>query len=372
MKHYDYLIVGSGLFGAVFAYEARKRGRTVLVLERRDRIGGNIRTDEIEGIQVHSFGAHIVYTDSLAVWNYLQQFCTMNRFTNQVIARFGEEQYNLPFNMNTFYQLWGVRTPEEAQKRIAEQRVPAESGTPRNLEEHVLALVGRDIYEKLIKGYTEKQWGMPASELPASTMRRIPLRFTYDNNYYNARYEGVPEEGYTAIIEKMLDGCDVLLNEDYLDHREKWSSRAERVLYTGTIDGYYDYRFGALQYRGLRFETRVMDTPNYQGSAVINYTEKDVPYTRVIEHKHFVFGKQPKTVVSWEYPTAWKLGDEPFYPINNDRNTELYRRYRELADREEKVFFGGRLGSYAYYNMSDVVQAALGAAAKELDGIQKT
>ncbi len=364
---YDYLIVGSGLFGAVFACEAAKRGRHCLVIEKRGHVGGNIYTRELEGIQVHQYGAHIFHTSSREVWDYVRQFARFNRYTNCPVANYKGEIYNLPFNMNTFNRLWGVVTPRQAEEKIKEQKKEYQTEHPRNLEEQALNLVGRDVYEKLIKGYTEKQWGRRATELPPEIIRRLPVRFVYDNNYFSDIYQGIPIGGYTAMIEKMLEKADVRLNTDYLLQKESLDDLAHKIIYTGPIDAFYDYCFGELEYRSLFFETEILEEPNYQGNAVVNYTEYEVPYTRIIEHKHFEFGTQEKTVISREYPAAWKRGDEPYYPVNNDRNNCLYRQYVRLADKEERVIFGGRLGTYRYMDMHHVVEEALHIAQRELD-----
>lgn len=358
-NRYDILIVGAGLYGSVVAREARRAGLSCLMLEKRPHLGGNLYTEEREGIQVHRYGAHIFHTNEKAVWEYVNQFGEFNRFTNAPLASYRGELYNLPFNMNTFYRMWGVRTPEEARARIEEQREADFSEDPRNLEEQALNLVGRDIYEALIRGYTEKQWGRPCTELPPFIIKRLPVRFTFDNNYFNALYQGIPTAGYTALIEAMTEGADLLLNTDYLADRAGWDRRADRIVYTGPIDAFFNYTLGVLQYRSLSFRTQVLDTPNYQGNAVINYTDRDVPYTRIIEHKHFNFGTQDKTVISYEYSREWQRGDEPYYPVNDTANTSLYRRYREMADGEGRTFFGGRLADYAYYDMDKTVEAAL-------------
>jgi len=363
---YDYLIVGSGLFGSIFAYEARKKGYTCLVVEKRDHIGGNIYTKEIEGIQVHEYGAHIFHTSNKDVWEYIRQFAEFNRYTNSPIAYYKGEIYNMPFNMNTFNKMWGVVTPEQARKKIAEQIEKYGVDEPKNLEEQAINLVGKDIYEKLVKGYTEKQWGRRATELPPEIIRRLPVRMTYDNNYFNDCYQGIPIGGYTQIIEKMLDGIEVRLDTDYLVEKEELDSICGKIIYTGPIDAYYDYKYGELEYRSVRFETEVLDEENHQGNAVVNYTEYEVPYTRIIEHKHFEFGTQPKTVVSKEYSAPWKRGDEPYYPVNNERNNQLYEKYASEAAREEKVIFGGRLGKYKYYDMHHIVAEALACARENL------
>ena len=363
---YDYLIVGAGLFGAVFAREAMDRGRTCLVLDRRDHIGGNIYTEEVEGIQVHRYGAHIFHTSDRRVWDYVNRFAEFNNYINAPVAVYKDELYNLPFNMNTFSRMWNIRTPREAKEIIDAQIADLHIEEPRNLEEQALSLVGKDVYEKLVKGYTEKQWGRDCRDLPAFIIRRLPLRFTYDNNYFNDRYQGIPMGGYTRIAEKLLAGADVVTGVDYLKERETYEKMATKILFTGMIDEYYGYRLGALEYRSVRFETEVLDCGNYQGNAVVNYTDREVPWTRIIEHKHFEFGTQEKTVISREYSSEWKVGDEPYYPVNDDRNSRLYESYAALAAGEEKVLFGGRLGSYQYYDMDKVIAAALALAAREL------
>ena len=363
---YDYLIVGAGLYGAVFAREAKKAGKSCLVIDKRDHIAGNIYTQEMEGIQVHRYGAHIFHTNNRQVWEYLGQFAEFNRYTNSPVANYKGEIYNMPFNMNTFNKLWGVITPAEAQAKIQEQRAAAGITEPKNLEEQAISLVGTDIYEKLVKGYTEKQWGRPCSQLPAFIIQRLPVRFVYDNNYFNALYQGIPVGGYTAMVQKMLEGIEVRLGQDYLENKAGWDAPAKMVVYTGPIDAYFGSCYGPLEYRSVRFETEVLDTPNYQGNAVVNYTDAETPYTRIIEHKHFEFGTQPKTVISREYSAEWKPGDEPYYPVNDQKNGELYARYKALADQEEKTIFGGRLGEYKYYDMDKVVEAALDKAAQEL------
>lgn len=363
---YDYLIVGSGLFGSIFAYEAGKKGKQCLVVEKRDHIGGNIYTKEVEGIQVHQYGAHIFHTSNREVWEYVQQFAEFNRYTNSPVANYKGEIYNLPFNMNTFNKLWGVVTPAEAKAKIEEQAAAYRTEHPANLEEQALNLVGKDIYEKLIKGYTEKQWGHRATELPPEIIKRLPVRYIYDNNYFNDIYQGIPIGGYTVMIEKMLAKAEVRLGVDYLEHKNELDALAEKIVYTGPIDAYYGYQFGELEYRSVSFETEVLDQPNYQGNAVVNYTEYEVPYTRIIEHKHFEFGTQDKTVISREYPAAWKKGDEPYYPVNNEKNNMLYHFYEELAKEEKKVIFGGRLGTYKYMDMHHVVAEALRVTKEEL------
>ncbi|MBS5635236.1 MAG: UDP-galactopyranose mutase [Lachnospiraceae bacterium] len=356
---YDYLIVGAGLFGSVFAYEAGKKGKSCLVVEKRDHIGGNIYTEEVEGINVHKYGAHIFHTSDKRIWQYMQQFAEFNRYTNSPVANYKGEIYNLPFNMNTFNKLWGVVTPNEAKDKIQKQVEAYRTSNPKNLEEQALNLVGKDIYEKLIKGYTEKQWGHRATELPPEIIKRIPVRYTYDNNYFNDLYQGIPVGGYTAIIEKMLEKADVRLHIDYLSQKEELDELAHKIVYTGPVDAYYDYCYGELEYRSVSFETEVLEEENYQGNAVVNYTEYEVPYTRIIEHKHFEFGTQEKTVISKEYPAAWKKGEEPYYPVNNEKNNALYQKYAALASKEEKVVFGGRLGTYRYMDMHNVVAEAL-------------
>lgn len=370
-KKYDYLIVGAGLYGAVFAHEMTRSGRTCLVIDRRDHIGGNIYTQDIDGINVHKYGAHIFHTSNKKVWDYMNSFAEFNRYTNSPVARYKDELYNLPFNMNTFHALWGVVTPEEAKEEIERQKKAAalpEGRTPQNMAEAAIQLVGKDIFEKLVKGYTAKQWGRPAEELPPFIIKRLPVRFTYDNNYFNDTYQGIPIGGYTKIIEKMLEGADVRLSCDFCADRSALSDMAERIVFTGMIDEYYDYRFGELEYRSLRFETKKLDTDNFQGNAVVNYTEYEIPYTRIIEHKHFEFATTDSTVITYEYPAAWKKGDDPYYPMNDDRNNELFAKYRALADKEDRVIFGGRLGEYKYYDMHQVVDSALKRAQDELKG----
>lgn len=359
---YDYLVVGAGLFGAAFAHEMKKKGRTCLVIDKRSHIGGNVYTEETEGIQVHKYGAHIFHTSSKEIWEYVNQFAEFNNYINSPVAFYKDELYNLPFNMNTFSKLWNIRTPEEARKRIAEQIKELNITEPKNLEEQALSLVGRDVYEKLIKGYTEKQWGRDCKELPAFIIKRLPLRFTYDNNYFNDRYQGIPIGGYTKLVERMLQGIEVRLNTDFYQLKDV---EYHKLVFTGQIDQYYQYRFGALEYRSVYFETEKYDCENLQGNAVINYTEREVPYTRIIEHKHFEFGKQPVTIISREYSVEWKPGVEPYYPVNNEENNGLYEKYRKLAEKEENVIFGGRLGQYKYYDMDKVLKAALEAAGRE-------
>ena len=356
---YDYLIVGTGLFGAVFAQEATRAGKSCLVIDRRNHIGGNLYTKEIEGVQTHMYGAHIFHTSDRSVWDYVNRFAEFNRYTNSPIALYKGKAYNLPFNMNTFNSLWGVIMPEQAREKINAQIAAVGITEPKNLEEQALSLVGRDIYERLVKGYTEKQWGRRATELPAFIIRRLPVRFTYDNNYFNDSFQGIPVEGYTKMIERMLEGSEVRLNCDYFEDKEGLSTLAKTTVFTGMIDQFYDYRFGMLEYRSLRFETEVLDVENYQGNAVVNYTEYEVPYTRIIEHKHFTFGTGGKTVITREYPAVWKPGDEPYYPMNDEKNNALYEKYKALASQEKNVLFGGRLGRYKYYDMHHVVAQAL-------------
>lgn len=363
---YDYLIVGAGLFGAAFAQQAKAAGKTLLVIDKRSHVGGNVYTECVEDIQVHRYGAHIFHTNDKMVWDYVNRFAEFNRYTNSPVANYHGELYSLPFNMYTFNRMWGVTTPQEAQAKIEAQRSAAGITEPKNLEEQAISLVGTDIYEKLVKGYTEKQWGRPCSQLPSFIIRRLPVRFTFDNNYFNARYQGIPIGGYTQMVSNMLSGIEVRLEEDYLAKKDYWDSLAEKVIYTGPIDGYFGYCLGHLSYRSVRFETEVLDMPNYQGNAVVNYTDRETPFTRIIEHKFFEFGTQPKTVISREYSTEWHPGDEPYYPVNDDRNTALYQAYKALADREEKVIFGGRLGEYRYYDMDAVLLSALNLAQKEL------
>lgn len=364
---YDYLIVGAGLFGSIFAYEAKKRGKKCLVIEKRSHIAGNIYTKEVDGIQVHEYGAHIFHTSNQTVWEYINQFASFNRYTNSPIARYKNELYNLPFNMNTFHQLWGVITPEEARQKIESQVAESKIEHPKNLEEQAISLVGREIYEKLVKGYTEKQWGRRATELPSFIIKRLPVRFTYDNNYFNDAYQGIPTGGYTKIVERLLEGIEVRLDTDYFSHKELYDKMAEKVVFTGMIDQYYEYRYGELEYRSLSFETTKLPVANYQGNAVVNYTEYEVPYTRIIEHKHFEFGDQETTIITKEYPKLWSRGDEPYYPVNDHRNMELYAKYKELADREQKVVFGGRLGDYRYYDMTHVIERALEVVQREFE-----
>ena len=364
--HYDYLIVGAGLFGAAFAREAVDAGKSVLVIDKRDHIGGNVYTESVEGINVHRYGAHIFHTNDRTVWNYVNRFAEFNRYTNSPVANYNGELYSLPFNMYTFNKMWGVITPQEAEAEIARQRAAAGITEPQNLEEQAISLVGTDIYEKLIKGYTEKQWGRPCTELPAFIIKRLPVRLTFDNNYFNAKYQGIPEGGYTKMVENMLSGVEVRLNEDYLADKAAWDAMADKVIYTGSIDAYFNFCYGPLSYRSVRFETEVLDMPNYQGNAVVNYTDRETPYTRIIEHKHFEFGTQPKTVISKEYSSEWQLGVEPYYPVNDAANTALYQQYKALADADQKTIFGGRLGEYRYYDMDAVLLSALALVEKEL------
>ena len=362
---YDYLVVGSGLYGAVFAHEAKAKGKSVLVIDKRNHIAGNVYCEEIEGINVHKYGAHIFHTNNKEVWNYVNQFIEFNRFTNSPVANYKGELYSMPFNMYTFNKMWGCTTPQEAETIINEQRKEI-VGEPKNLEEQAISLVGRDIFEKLVKGYTEKQWGRDCKDLPAFIIKRLPVRLTFDNNYFNALYQGIPMGGYTRLVSNMLEGIEVQLNTDYLEKKEYYDSIADKVIYTGAIDAYFDYCLGNLEYRSVRFETEVLDMPNFQGNAAVNYTDRETPYTRIIEHKWFEFGTQPKTVISKEYSSEWKPGDEPYYPVNDEKNSNLYSRYKELADKEEKVFFGGRLGEYKYYDMDAVIASALEFCKKEL------
>ena len=363
---YDYLVVGAGLYGADFAYEDKKKGKTCLVIDNRDHIAGNIYCENVSGINVHKYGAHIFHTSDKKIWEYVNQFAEFNNYINSPVARYKNELYNLPFNMNTFSKMWNIATPQEAKDIIASQIADLNITEPKNLEEQALSLVGKDVYEKLIKGYTEKQWGRDCKDLPSFIIKRLPLRFIYDNNYFNDRYQGIPIGGYTKIVEKMLDGIEVRLNTNYLDNREEFDAMADKIVYTGMIDQFYDYKLGVLEYRSVRFETEELPMENYQGNAVVNYTEREVPYTRIIEHKHFEFGKQPTTIISREYSSEWKKGDEPYYPVNNDKNNALYQQYKELADKEHKVIFGGRLGGYKYYDMDKVIAAALEMCEKEL------
>ena len=364
---YDYLIVGAGLFGSVFAYEATKKGKTCLVVDKRKHIGGNVYTENIKGINVHKYGAHIFHTSNKMIWDYIQQFATFNRYTNSPIAIYKDEVYNLPFNMNTFSKLWGIKTPQEAKEIIENQRKKSGIINPSNLEEQAISLVGKDIYEKLIKGYTQKQWGKSCDKLPSFIINRLPVRFTYDNNYFNDLYQGIPVGGYTQIFEKMLASSDVRLNCDYLKHRDELNAIAKKIIYTGMIDEYFDYCYGELEYRSLRFVTEILNMDNFQGNAVVNYTDADVPYTRIIEHKHFEYGTQNSTIITKEYPKTWKRGDEPFYPINNEKNNILYSKYLTLAKQEKNVVFGGRLGMYRYFDMHNIIERSLECAKNELD-----
>lgn len=369
---YDYLVVGAGLYGAVFAHEAKKAGKSVLVIDKRPNIAGNVYTEAVEGIQVHKYGAHIFHTNNRKVWEYVNQFAEFNRFTNSPVANYNGELYSLPFNMYTFNKMWGVITPEEAAAKIEEQKKAAGIVEPKNLEEQAISLVGRDIYEKLIKGYTEKQWGRPCKELPAFIIKRLPVRLTFDNNYFNALFQGIPIGGYTKMVANMLEGIEVQLNADYLKNKESYDTIADKIIYTGAIDAFYDYKLGTLEYRSVRFETELLEVPNFQGNAAVNYTDEKTPWTRIIEHKWFEFGKDadgqdlPKTVISKEFSSEWKPGDEPYYPVNDEKNGMLYEKYKCLAETENKVIFGGRLGEYKYYDMDQVIAAALNMAEKEL------
>ncbi|MDY3108639.1 MAG: UDP-galactopyranose mutase [Lachnospiraceae bacterium] len=371
MKKYDYVIVGAGLYGAVFAHEAASKGKSVLVLEKRSHIGGNVYTEKVEGISVHKYGAHIFHTNNKEVWDYVNQFAAFNRYTNSPVANYKGDLYSLPFNMYTFNKMWGVVTPGQAEAKIAEQKQEIQ-GEPKNLEEQAIALVGRDIYEKLVKGYTEKQWGRDCRELPSFIIKRLPVRYTFDNNYFNALYQGIPVGGYTKLVENLLEGIEVRLDTDYLAEKETYDAMAEQVIYTGPVDAYFGYSLGTLEYRSVRFEQEIMDISNYQGNAVVNYTDRETPWTRIIEHKWFEFGKDengkelPKTVISREYSSEWKPGDEPYYPVNDEKNNGLYEQYRQMADREEKVCFGGRLGEYKYYDMDAVILSALTRAREML------
>ena len=367
---YDQLVVGAGLYGAVFAHEAKAKGKSVLVIDKRDHIAGNVYTEEIEGINVHKYGAHIFHTNNKKVWEYITQFAEFNRFTNSPVANYKGELYSLPFNMYTFNKMWGVVTPQEAAEKIEEQKRAAGITEPKNLEEQAISLVGTDIYEKLVKGYTEKQWGRSCKELPAFIIKRLPVRLTFDNNYFNALYQGIPMGGYTKMVENLLDGIEVRLSEDYLEKKAEYDALAERIVYTGAIDAYFGYQLGALEYRSVRFENEVLDMPNFQGNAAVNYTDAETPWTRIIEHKWFEFGDQPKTVISREYSSEWKLGDEPYYPVNDEKNGNLYAEYKKLADAESKVIFGGRLGEYKYYDMDAVIASALEMCEKELANYQ--
>ena len=371
-KQYDYLVVGAGLYGAVFAHEAKKAGKKVLVIDKRPNIAGNVYTEDVEGIHVHKYGAHIFHTNNKEVWDFVTRFAEFNRFTNSPVANYHGELYSLPFNMYTFNKMWGVVTPEEAAARIEEQRREAGITEPKNLEEQAISLVGRDIFEKLIKGYTEKQWGRDCRDLPAFIIKRLPVRFTFDNNYFNALYQGIPTGGYTRMVANMLEGIEVQLNEDYLEKKEQFDALAEKVVYTGPVDAYFGYSMGYLEYRSVRFENELLDIPNFQGNAAVNYTDRETPWTRIIEHQWFEFGKDeqgndlPKTVISREYSSEWKPGDEPYYPVNDEKNGNLYNRYKELASREENIIFGGRLGEYKYYDMDAVIASALSVSRQEL------
>lgn len=368
---YNYLIVGSGLFGSVFARQAADAGKKVLVIDKRPNIAGNVYTEKVEGINFHKYGAHIFHTNNTEVWNYVNRFATFNRFTNSPVANYKGELYSMPFNMYTFNKMWGVVTPEEAAAKIEEQKKEI-TGEPQNLEEQAISLVGRDIYEKLVKGYTEKQWGRDCKELPAFIIRRLPVRLTFDNNYFNALYQGIPIGGYTKLVENLLEGIEVRLNEDYLEDKAEWNAMAEKVVYTGAIDAYFDYALGNLEYRSVRFENEILDIPNFQGNAAVNYTDRETPWTRIIEHKWFEFGKDengndlPKTIISKEYSSEWKPGDEPYYPVNDKKNGELYQKYKALAKKEENIIFGGRLGEYKYYDMDAVIASALECARNQL------
>ena len=372
VRMYDYLVVGAGLYGAIFAREAKKKGKNVLVIDKRPNIAGNVYTEEIEGIHVHKYGAHIFHTNNREVWDYITQFAEFNRFTNSPVANYHGELYSLPFNMYTFNKMWGVVTPEEAAAKIEEQRREAGIKEPKNLEEQAISLVGTDIYEKLIKGYTEKQWGRPCHQLPAFIIKRLPVRLTFDNNYFNALYQGIPIGGYTKMVAAILDGIEVRLGVDYLEKKEEYDAIAKKVMYTGPIDAYFGFQLGTLEYRSVRFETEVLDQPNFQGNAAVNYTDAQTPWTRIIEHKWFEFGKDakgndlPKTVISREYSSEWKPGDEPYYPVNDEKNGQLYAQYKKLADQEQNVLFGGRLGEYKYYDMDAVIASALERCKKEL------
>lgn len=359
MSQYDYLIVGSGLFGAVFAHEAKKKGKKCLVIDKRNHQGGNVFCEQVEGINVHKYGAHIFHTNDKEIWDYVNQFVEFNRYTNSPVAFYKDEVYNLPFNMNTFQQLWGVRTPEEAQNKIEEQVKASGIKDPKNLEEQAISLVGIDIYEKLIKGYTEKQWGRKATELPAFIIKRLPVRFTYDNNYFNDKYQGIPIGGYNKLIEGLLDGIEVRLEVDFFAQREEFTQIADKIVFTGKIDEFYNNQFGSLEYRSLKFETKKLDQANFQGNAVINYTESKIPYTRIIEHKHFEFGTQKKTVITYEYPDEWSLGKESYYPVNDDKNNAIYNQYKSLSEKDKNVIFGGRLAEYKYYDMHQIIGSAL-------------
>ena len=366
MKKYDYILVGSGLYSGVFAWFAKQKGKKCLVLEKRDHIGGNVYCENTEGIHVHKYGAHIFHTSNKEVWQFVNSLAEFNRYTNSPVANYKGEMYNMPFNMNTFSKMWNISTPAEAKKIIEEQKKEI-TGEPKNLEEQAISLVGREIYEKLVKGYTEKQWGRDCTALPAFIIKRLPVRYTYDNNYFNDLYQGIPIGGYNVIIDRLFEGCDIETGVDYLEKKEYYDGLGEKIVYTGTIDAYYKYQFGKLEYRSLRFESEVLDEENHQGVAVVNYTDRETPYTRIIEHKHFEFGTQPKTVITREYPVTWQAGMEPYYPVNDEKNQALYQKYAKLAEKEEHVIFGGRLGEYKYYDMDKVIASAMACAKEELN-----
>ena len=366
MKKYDYILVGSGLYSGVFAWFAKQKGKKCLVLEKRDHIGGNVYCENTEGIHVHKYGAHIFHTSNKEVWQFVNSLAEFNRYTNSPVANYKGEMYNMPFNMNTFSKMWNISTPAEAKKIIEEQKKEI-TGEPKNLEEQAISLVGREIYEKLVKGYTEKQWGRDCTALPAFIIKRLPVRYTYDNNYFNDLYQGIPIGGYNVIIDRLFEGCDIETGVDYLEKKEYYDGLGEKIVYTGTIDAYYKYQFGKLEYRSLRFESEILDEENYQGVAVVNYTDRETPYTRIIEHKHFEFGTQPKTVITREYPVTWQEGMEPYYPVNDEKNQALYQKYAKLAEKEEHVIFGGRLGEYKYYDMDKVIASAMACAKEELN-----
>ena len=366
MKKYDYILVGSGLYSGVFAWFAKQKGKKCLVLEKRDHIGGNVYCENTEGIHVHKYGAHIFHTSNKEVWQFVNSLAEFNRYTNSPVANYKGEMYNMPFNMNTFSKMWNISTPAEAKKNIEEQKKEI-TGEPKNLEEQAISLVGREIYEKLVKGYTEKQWGRDCTALPAFIIKRLPVRYTYDNNYFNDLYQGIPIGGYNVIIDRLFEGCDIETGVDYLEKKEYYDGLGEKIVYTGTIDAYYKYQFGKLEYRSLRFESEVLDEENHQGVAVVNYTDRETPYTRIIEHKHFEFGTQPKTVITREYPVTWQEGMEPYYPVNDEKNQALYQKYAKLAEKEEHVIFGGRLGEYKYYDMDKVIASAMACAKEELN-----
>ena len=366
MKKYDYILVGSGLYSGVFAWFAKQKGKKCLVLEKRDHIGGNVYCENTEGIHVHKYGAHIFHTSNKEVWQFVNSLAEFNRYTNSPVANYKGEMYNMPFNMNTFSKMWNISTPAEAKKIIEEQKIEI-TGEPKNLEEQAISLVGREIYEKLVKGYTEKQWGRDCTALPAFIIKRLPVRYTYDNNYFNDLYQGIPIGGYNVIIDRLFEGCDIETGVDYLEKKEYYDGLGEKIVYTGTIDAYYKYQFGKLEYRSLRFESEVLDEENHQGVAVVNYTDRETPYTRIIEHKHFEFGTQPKTVITREYPVTWQEGMEPYYPVNDEKNQALYQKYAKLAEKEEHVIFGGRLGEYKYYDMDKVIASAMACAKEELN-----